>query len=65
VPPIELFFMGGTGLGYINTTPLRGYVDQSVGPRSIYGDPLGGKALAKQTLELRFAVAVTRSPSTS
>jgi outer membrane protein insertion porin family len=62
VPPIELFFMGGTGLGYINTTPLRGYVDQSVGPRSIYGDPLGGKALAKQTLELRFAVAVNPIP---
>ncbi len=62
VPPIELFFMGGTGLGYVNTTPLRGYVDQSVGPRSIYGDPLGGKAMAKQTLELRFAVSTNPIP---
>jgi outer membrane protein insertion porin family len=62
VPPIELFFMGGTGLGYINTTPLRGYADQSVGPRSIFGDPLGGKALAKQTLELRWALAINPIP---
>ena len=33
ISPIDLFSMGGTGLGYINTTPLRGYEDQSIGPR--------------------------------
>ena len=54
--------MGGTGLGYINTTPLRGYDDQSVGPRSPFGDPLGGKAMAKQTLELRWALSVNPIP---
>lgn len=30
IPPIELFSMGGTGLGYIAVTPLRGYEDMSI-----------------------------------
>jgi outer membrane protein insertion porin family len=62
VEPVDLFFMGGTGLGYISTTPLRGYEDQSVGPRNAAGSIVGGRAMAKQTLELRFALAINPIP---
>jgi len=62
VPPIELFFMGGTGLGYIATTPLRGYEDQSVGPRNVSDQIVGGKAMTKQTAELRFGVSINPIP---
>jgi outer membrane protein insertion porin family len=62
VPPIELFFMGGTGLGFIATTPLRGYDDQVVGPRNYTGNIVGGTAMTKQTLELRVALAINPIP---
>ncbi|MCC6398394.1 MAG: BamA/TamA family outer membrane protein, partial [Bacteroidetes bacterium] len=62
IQPVDLFFMGGTGLGYIATTPLRGYEDQSVGPRNESDDIVGGRAMAKQTLELRFAVSINPIP---
>jgi outer membrane protein insertion porin family len=62
VPPIELFFMGGTGLGQIATTPLRGYEDQEVGPRESSGRIIGGKAMTKQTAELRVALAINPIP---
>ena len=62
VQPVDLFFMGGTGLGYISTTPLRGYEDQSVGPRDADGNIVGGMAMAKQTLELRFAISINPIP---
>ncbi len=60
--PIDLYFMGGTGLGYIATTPLRGYADQSVGPRNVRGDITGGKAMTKTTVELRLAVTLSPIP---
>jgi outer membrane protein insertion porin family len=62
IQPVDLFFMGGTGLGYISTTPLRGYEDQAVGPRNASGAIVGGQAMAKQTLEVRFALAVNPIP---
>lgn len=62
IPPIDRFFMGGTGLGYISTTPLRGYEDQSVGPRSPGGAFVGGRAMTKQTAELRLALAISPIP---
>jgi len=62
ISPIDLFYMGGTGLGYIATTPLRGYDDQSVGPRNANGAIVGGNAMTKQTLELRFALAMNPIP---
>ncbi len=57
--PVDLFFMGGTGLGYISTTPLRGYGDQQVGPKSPdtqSGTPVGGRVMFKQTFELRLSI---------
>jgi outer membrane protein insertion porin family len=62
IQPVDLFFMGGTGLGYISTTPLRGYDDQSVGPRNASGNITGGRAMTKQTAELRFGVAMSPIP---
>lgn len=56
VQPTDVFFMGGTGLGYFNTTPLRGYEDRSVGP------PSGGLAMLKHSLELRLALAINPIP---
>ncbi len=59
IPPLELFHMGGTGLGMIATTPLRGYDDQRVGP----GDGLaGGRVMEKQTTELRLALTLNPIP---
>lgn len=56
ITPIELFYMGGNGLGGINVTPLRGYPDQSVGP--LYG----GRILSHYYTELRFAMAQDPMP---
>jgi outer membrane protein insertion porin family len=61
ISPIDFYYMGGTGLGYINTTPLRGYADQSIGPRQT-GSVIAGRAMTKQTLELRFAVSINPIP---
>jgi outer membrane protein insertion porin family len=63
IPPTEYFWMGGTGLAsYYATTPLRGYEDRSVGPRTVGGDIEGGCSLAKYTSELRFSVSVNPVP---
>ncbi len=57
INPIELFFMGGTGLSSgFPVTPLRGYPDQSIGPRG------GGKILARHFAELRFALSLDPMP---
>lgn len=62
IPPIEYFFMGGTGLGFVSTTPLRGYDDRAIGPQTPDGEVKGGKAMAKYTAELRFSVTMNPMP---
>jgi outer membrane protein insertion porin family len=62
ISPIDQFFMGGTGLGLIATTPLRGYEDQRVGPLTAAGEPKGGNVMTKQTAELRLALALNPIP---
>lgn len=63
IPPIEMFIMGGTGLGQIATIPLRGYEDQSIGPFNASGTSIVyGRAMAKQTAELRLALAINPIP---
>ncbi|HZY10005.1 MAG TPA: outer membrane protein assembly factor BamA [Bacteroidota bacterium] len=62
IPPIEYFYMGGTGIGYIATTPLRGYEDRSIGPVDAQGREIGGRVLNKQTAELRLAVTLNPIP---
>jgi outer membrane protein insertion porin family len=59
IPYQDLFFMGGTGLGQISVTPLRGYDDRSIGP---YDGNVGGKAMMKYTTELRFALTLNPIP---
>ena len=56
IQPTDVFYMGGTGLGYFNTTALRGYDDRSIGPAS------GGHAMIKYSAELRFALAINPIP---
>ena len=51
IPFSERFIMGGNGLMYGN--PLRGYEDNRVGPMTSKGNPVGGNALAKVTMEFR------------
>jgi outer membrane protein insertion porin family len=62
IPPLELFFMGGTGIGQFNVTPLRGYEDRKVGPRDAFNQEIGGKSMAIHTLELRFAPTLNPIP---
>jgi outer membrane protein insertion porin family len=62
ISPIDYYSMGGTGLGYVNTTPLRGYADQSVGPTLPGSSIIAGRAMTKQTAELRFAVSINPIP---
>lgn len=62
IPPIDLFFMGGTGLGLVSTTALRGYEDRSVGPIDRFGRGLGGRVFTKQSAELRLAVTLNPIP---
>lgn len=52
--PIELYRMGGNGLGQFGVTPLRGYMDREVGDN--------GKLMSKYVVELRFAVALNPMP---
>lgn len=56
ISPIELFYMGGSGVSGFAVTPLRGYPDESIGPRG------GGKVQAKHTAELRFAITLNPMP---
>ncbi|MFN3134766.1 MAG: outer membrane protein assembly factor BamA [Candidatus Kryptonium sp.] len=60
IPPIELFSMGGTGLGYIAVTPLRGYEDMSIAVTS--NRVPQGKVLMKYTTELRFGLTMNPMP---
>ncbi|MGE5315883.1 MAG: outer membrane protein assembly factor BamA [Acidobacteriota bacterium] len=57
VPPIEFFTMGGTGLGLVNNTQLRGYEDRTVGPSSLLGT-----VMVKHTAELRYNLSMNPIP---
>lgn len=58
IPPQELYYMGGNGLGGFNVTPLRGYPDRSIGP----SDGNGGRVQARLVTELRFALSLNPFP---
>lgn len=62
IPPIEYFYMGGTGFGYIATTPLRGYDERSIGPKDAVGNEIGGRVMVKHTAEVRLAVTLNPIP---
>jgi outer membrane protein insertion porin family len=52
IPFDERFIMGGNGIPYGNM--LRGYPDNSLGPQTRSGNPVGGNAMLKFTTEFRF-----------
>jgi outer membrane protein insertion porin family len=61
IPPFERFFMGGSGLNGFSFygweyMPLRGYPDQSVGPKDETGNATGGNIFTKFTLEMRYPI---------
>ncbi len=62
IPPIEYYFMGGSGLAGFSITPLRGYEDRSIGPRDEVGRIIGGEVLSKYVAELRFAITLDPMP---
>ena len=47
--PSERFFAGGAN-------SVRGYAEDALGPRNIFGDPAGGDALFELSQEIRFPV---------
>ncbi len=51
----EYFYLGGSGLGFAES--LRGYDDGQVGPLTLSGNPIGGKAMVKNSIELRFPIS--------
>jgi outer membrane protein insertion porin family len=63
--PVELYHMGGNGLGMYNVIPLRGYDDDALG---YFYDPAegtsmhGGRSSAKFAAELRFSIAMDPMP---
>lgn len=62
IPPNELFYMGGNGLGGFAITPLRGYRDNTVGPLSGGGIGAGGRVQARLLAELRFSLTLNPFP---
>jgi outer membrane protein insertion porin family len=63
--PVELYHMGGNGLGMFSIIPLRGYDDDVFGRFYDAGAArtyTGGKMAAKFTAELRFSIAMDPMP---
>lgn len=58
IPPIELYYMGGNGLGGYSVTPLRGYPD----PTSNVDDETSGRFLTRYVAELRLGVTMSPMP---
>ncbi len=56
IPPIELYYMGGSGLSGFGVTPMRGYDDRAIGPT------YGGGVQTLHTAELRFALSLSPMP---
>jgi len=52
IPFDERFIMGGNGIPYGNM--LRGYPDNSIGPQTSAGRPIGGNAMFRYNAEFRF-----------
>ncbi len=64
--PFERFYLGGDGLsGYAldgrEIIALRGYENNSLSPRNIYNNTIGGTIFDKYTLELRYPLSLNPS----
>ncbi|MEM7036491.1 MAG: POTRA domain-containing protein, partial [Bacteroidota bacterium] len=70
ISPFERFYLGGSGLGTFNFygweyIGLRGYPDNSIGPRPEGGSantqPVGGNIFHKYTFELRYPITLNQA----
>ena len=70
ISPFERYLLGGSGFGSYNFfgqefVSLRGYQDNSIGPRSnpntINSVPLGGNIYNKYSLELRYPITLNQA----
>lgn len=61
INPFEYFYMGGNGM-VIATTPLRGYLDRSIGGRYVGNEIKGGRLYNKYTAEFRVAATLEPMP---
>jgi len=61
IPPLSFYSMGGTPIGGLNVTPLRGYRDGSIGPIDANGIAIG-QVYTKLSAELRFGVSLNPIP---
>uniref|UniRef100_Q3ATD9 Outer membrane protein assembly factor BamA n=1 Tax=Chlorobium chlorochromatii (strain CaD3) TaxID=340177 RepID=Q3ATD9_CHLCH len=68
IPYTDYFYMGGSGMSSLPTTPLRGYEDRSIGTKlgassttdtSLYA----GKVYSKFSTELRYPLTLSQSVS--
>jgi outer membrane protein insertion porin family len=55
IPYDERFILGGNGIPYGNM--LRGYDDNTIGPISTTGSPIGGNSILRFSTELRFPLS--------
>jgi outer membrane protein insertion porin family len=65
ISPVELYHMGGSGIGLYSIIPLRGYDDDVFGKYWSVEDAksyTGGKMAAKFTSELRFNISMDPMP---
>ncbi|HCD35958.1 MAG TPA: outer membrane protein assembly factor BamA [Chlorobium sp.] len=68
VPYTEYFYMGGSGMSSLQTVPLRGYDDRSLGNQIVIGSDgnselYGGTVYSKFTTELRYPLTLSSSAS--
>lgn len=70
ISPFERFYLGGSGLGQFNFygweyIGLRGYPDNSIGPRPEGGNtstqPVGGSIYHKYSLEVRYPITLNQA----
>jgi outer membrane protein insertion porin family len=58
VPFINFYYMGGSGISFIPTIPLRGYPDQGLGVFNSLVGRFNGNAYTKFTTELRYPISL-------
>ncbi len=56
--PQNFFFMGGSGISFIPTVPLRGYLDQSIGNFEPGLNIPTGNVYTKFTAEIRYPISL-------
>ncbi|MDT9546402.1 MAG: outer membrane protein assembly factor BamA [Chlorobium phaeovibrioides] len=66
IPYTEYFYMGGSGMSSLQTVPLRGYDDRSLGTQigsDSTSELYGGKIYSKFTTELRYPLTLSSTAS--